>query len=285
MSEDAATSTPSKELRFDVLFEADHAFPQIELPRPLREIYGGLRLRTSGVLANFVSSLDGAVALPAVAKSSSLISGGHPADRFVVALLRAIADAVVIGAGTYRQHRGPWTAATAYPDAGSSFAELRARLGSAPAPTLVVVTRSGDLGEPRPYLDGSLIVSVASSLERLEPFRAAGANVVALDDGGSIDPARLVELLVQRGYTRILTEGGPDLMGDLLRANLVDELFLTLSPMVVGGGDPPPATLTGGAELPAPLPADHLLGARRADDYLFLRYALRVDEAGRPARP
>src|SRR5438105_15662568 len=130
---------------FDVLFEAD-GLPRFDLPEALRSTYGEFGLPARCLVANFVSSLDGVVALPAVPKSSSAIGRGHPADRFVVALLRAAVDAVVVGAGTYRQHAGPWTAAKAHPDSAEAFAELRARLGLAPDPTLVIVTRSGNLG-------------------------------------------------------------------------------------------------------------------------------------------
>src|ERR671930_1733876 len=157
--------------RFEKLYE-DAELPHLDLPDALESIYGSFGIAERTVFANFVSSLDGAVALPNVDKSSSVISGGHPADRFLVALLRAVADAVVIGAGTYRQHSGPWTADKAYPDAGESWAELRKRLDAPPEPTFVVVTRSGSLGPPRTYLRGSLIVTT-ESVHRLDPYREA----------------------------------------------------------------------------------------------------------------
>src|SRR5213078_165908 len=97
---------------FDVLFDAPGPRP-FDLPEEIRRRYGEFGLGPDTVFANFVSSVDGAVALPGVEKSSQVIGGGSRADRFVVALLRAAADAVVVGAGTYRAHRGPWTAQTA----------------------------------------------------------------------------------------------------------------------------------------------------------------------------
>src|SRR2546430_11477852 len=143
---------------FEVLVDERAAAP-LELPETLARASGAFGIEEPSLFANFVSSLDGAVALPAIEKSSSVIGGGSVADRFMVALLRAAAHAVVVGAGTYRAHRGPWTAESAFPDLGDSFAELRLGLRIAPEPLFAVVTRSGDLGPPRPYLRGALVVA------------------------------------------------------------------------------------------------------------------------------
>jgi riboflavin biosynthesis pyrimidine reductase len=260
-----------------VLFDASTARP-FDLPDPLRAVYGEFGLPSPVVVANFVSSIDGTVALPGVPKSSPLISGGHRADRFVMALLRGTADAVVVGAGTYRAHRGPWTAAPLAPDLVLQFNELRAKLGQAPEPTFVIVTRSGDLGEPRPLLRDALLVGPASAAPRLEPYREAGAEIVAVDED-PVGGRALIELLAERGCERVLTEGGPELMGSWLQAGVVDELFLTVSPLVFGGGEPPLVTLAGSASLREhPILAQRLLSVRRSEDYLFLRYALRAPE-------
>jgi riboflavin biosynthesis pyrimidine reductase len=271
-----ATSEPgSVKAAFDVLFEAN-GLPRFDLPEALRSTYGDFGLPARCVVANFVASLDGVVALSAVPKSSSVIGGGHPSDRFVVALLRAAVDAVVIGAGTYRQHAGPWTAAKAYPDGADAFAALRTQLGLAAEPMLVIVTRSGNLGPPRPYLGGAMVVTNRQGAKRLAEQADAGAEVVALEEEGSLRTDAVIELLHGRGHGRILTEGGPDLMGELLRARVVDELFLTESPVLFGGGGvPPPATLAGSADLSSsPVRIERLLSVRRAGDYLFLRYSL-----------
>ena len=259
--------------RLDVLFDATDDRPSLDLPDDLRAAYGDLRLDEDCVYANFVSSIDGVVALRDVPKSSMVIGGGNDADRFVLSLLRATADAVVIGAETYRQHKGPWTADRAFPDAAWAFAELRERLGTAPEPRLVVVTTSGEIGPPRDYLRGALIVTTPEARPVLHPHVAAGADVapIATDDG--VDPRVLVEYLRDRNHRRILTEGGPGLMGNLLRARVVDELFLTSAPVVLGHG-PNTVTLAGGADLTAdPVRAGRLLSARRSGEYLFLRYS------------
>jgi hypothetical protein len=89
---------------FEVLFEAD--LPSYALPDELRAIYGRLGFADRVVYSNFVSSLDGVVTLGSGVSAGSVISGKNPADRFLMGLLRACADVVVIGAGTMRATPG-----------------------------------------------------------------------------------------------------------------------------------------------------------------------------------
>ena len=89
-------------------------------------MYGG-RLGFAGptVYTNFVASLDGSVALPEIPQSNKLISGGSEADRFVMGLLRALADVVVVGSGTLRgSPSGTWSPSRPHPDSASLYAEL-----------------------------------------------------------------------------------------------------------------------------------------------------------------
>jgi riboflavin biosynthesis pyrimidine reductase len=257
----------------------DAGSDRFDLPAAIGEIYGGFGLPAPVVYANFVASLDGIVAVPDVPRSSALISGGAPADRFVMALLRACADAVVIGAGTLRSHDGPWTAANAYPDAADAFAELRRRLGLAPEPILVVVTGSGELEEQTDKLRRAIIVTTEESEEQATRLVGAETEIVAAGRDGRVDVREVVSLLSDRGHARILTEGGPTLMGRMLEAGVVDELFLTMSPVLAGGGEEPRPTLAAGVDL---LPAGvqgRLLGIRGHGSYLFLRYALPRDRS------
>jgi hypothetical protein len=112
---------PSPE--FQTLFESP-GLPRFELPATLERIYGGFGLARPVVYADFVSSIDGIVALPGVPRSSALISGGDAADRFVVGLLRAGANAVVVGAlgpsAPMMVHGPPRTPTRRLPRAGSS---------------------------------------------------------------------------------------------------------------------------------------------------------------------
>jgi riboflavin biosynthesis pyrimidine reductase len=247
-----------------------------DLPASLAASYGsGLGLRERAVYANFVSSIDGIVAIGELGPSSSVISGRDPGDRFVMALLRAAADVVLVGAGTFREHGGPWTAATSFPDGAEAFAELRRREGRAAEPPLAIVTASGTV-EPKGggSLEGTIVFTTEKGAAAL---RGTEADVIALEGDDDLDGARIVERLHERGFRRILTEGGPRLMAELVDARVVHELFLTVSPVLAGEGDRPgerPA-LTPGLEL---LPHDGrdavLRSVRRRGSYLFLRYGL-----------
>jgi riboflavin biosynthesis pyrimidine reductase len=259
---------------FQTLFEAPD-LSRLEVPPAIEQAYGAFGLASPVVYANFVASVDGIVAIPGVSRASTLISGGNLADRFLVALLRAAADAIVIGAGTFRAHEGPWTAEQAYPDAAEHFAELREREGMRPHPTLVVVTASGNVGKTPSKLDGTIVVTTSEGAGKIED-PASVADVVPLSATGSIDVRELVHLLSGRGYSRILMEGGPTLMGESLRAGIVNELFLTVSPVIAGGGEVRPRlTLAAGVDLlPATVLSGRLLSVHRSNQYLFLRYSL-----------
>jgi riboflavin biosynthesis pyrimidine reductase len=260
---------------FQTLFEAP-GLPRFDLPEAVERAYGAFGLAPRVVYSNFVSSIDGIVAIPDVKRSSALISGGDPADRFVVALLRAAADVVVIGAGTFRAHEGPWTSENAYPEAAQRFTEFRRTQGMGDAPGLVVVTASGDVAGSRSKLDDVIVITTADGASRLGEERAAAAEVVELGAARSIDLQEAVGWLFERGHGRILIEGGPKLMGEALKARIVDELFLTISPRIVGGGEEQPRpTLASGVELlPDAVQSGQLLSLHRKDAYLFLRYSL-----------
>jgi riboflavin biosynthesis pyrimidine reductase len=264
---------------FQRLFEVPR-LPRFDLPEALEATYGGFGLPAPVVYANFVTSLDGVAAVPEVPRSSALISGGNPADRFVVALLRACADVIVIGAGTLRAHAGPWTAEKAYPSEMAAFAELRRRLGMSGEPPLVVVTGSGRLDGESSKLRGAIVATTARAAERARESAGRAAEVVAIDP---LDVREIVTMLSGRGHERILTEGGPKLMGQLLEAALVDELFLTVSPIVTGGGERQRPTLAASVDLlPAGPSSARLLSVHRHGSYLFLRYGLLREEARGP---
>jgi riboflavin biosynthesis pyrimidine reductase len=267
---------------FEPLF-ASPGLPRFDLPEVVARAHGDFGLSARIVYGNFVSSLDGIVAIPGVPRSSATISRGNPADRFVVALLRASADALVIGAGTFRAHEGPWTPDNAYPEAPEGLRELRRRLGVGDQPTLVVVTVSGDLGGSRSKLDDAVVLTTSEGAARLTEDVASGAEIVELGATGPIDMRKAIAWLSEHGYRRILTEGGPKLMGEALKARVVDELFLTVSPVIAGGGEGQPrSTLATGVDLLSDEPLlGRLLSLHRNDAYLFLRYALAKGEPSR----
>src|SRR5205807_1780211 len=148
---------------FEVLSESG-GLPAYDLPAALATIYGGtLGFTAPRLYANFVSSVDGVVSLGHEHPSSGgAISGGSLADRFVMGLLRACADAVLIGAGTLRGSPGHvWTPGHVYPPGADHFTELRHHhLGRSLDPVLCVVTASGDLDATHPGLRaGSVILT------------------------------------------------------------------------------------------------------------------------------
>jgi riboflavin biosynthesis pyrimidine reductase len=261
------------------LFERE-GLPAFGLPAALAAIYGGdFGVPRPVLYANFVSSIDGVVALATDAESGKLISGGNEADRFVMGLLRAVADAVLVGAGTFRKvTRALWHADSIYPPAGELFADLRRKLGLRPHPLLVVVTASGEIDRRHPALEDALIITTPTGEERLRGALPAGARIVVAE-AQHIRGRALLDRLRAEGLQAILTEGGPSLAGELFREGLVDELFLTVSPRLFGreAGDGR-KSLVDGADLTTAVAGQltgtslALAGLRRHESYLFLRY-------------
>jgi len=260
---------------FEVLFETE--LPAYQLPEELGRLYGRLGFADRVVYSNFVSSLDGVVALGTSFSAGSVISGKFEGDRFLMALLRACADAVVIGASTMRATPGHlWTPAHVYPDLASSFSALRETLGRAPQPRLVVLTAAGDLDVNHPALQkGATILTTHQGAERMGGRQPATCDVVILGRGKRFKVKRAFDELHERGFQVILTEGGPHLVGQLIAGQVLDEAFLTLSPVVAGRGNARRLGMVEGAELLPSMPVwSRLLSVRRQSDFLFLRYAL-----------
>jgi len=261
----------------EALFEVP-GLQGFDLPDELAAMSGGtVGFPAPRLYANFVGSVDGVVALPALLESS-LIAAGSEHDRFVMGLLRACADAVLIGAGTL--HGSPqtrWTAEHAYPPAAPLYAELRRQRGRPPQPTLAVLSGSGRINPQHPGLgERSIVLTSEQGAAQLGRRLPDSAAIVPIGNQSPLDPALAVETLRAGGHELILCEGGPLLFGELVDAGLVDELFLTISPVLAGhGGASGRLSLLEGAELlPGRTPAATLLTLRRADSHLFLRYQL-----------
>lgn len=177
---------------------------------------------------NMISTLDGAAA------GADGLSGSinNAADKLVFDLLRTLADLVLVGAGTIR--------AEGYSRVQVSPKEQRRRRGAGRSanPATGVVSRTGELPERvlAAQAETELHVLVPTDCARLSALRERlGPDRVHPWGVGSVDlPAALASLRT-RGFAHILSEGGPSLLGDLLRADLVDELDLTWSPSCVGG--------------------------------------------------
>jgi riboflavin biosynthesis pyrimidine reductase len=262
----------------ELLFETD-GLPTTTLPPELRRLHtGDLGLPEPCTYANFVASLDGVVAIPTMERSNELIAGDSDADRFLMGLLRAFADAVLIGAGVLRASpRGTWRPAAIYPPAAAGYAELREHLGLDPDPEIAVLTGHGSVDPEHPlFASGALILTSEAGAERLAGRLPTATTVVELGPSPTIAPRLVVEALRERGHRRILCEAGPHTFGGLLAENAVDELFLTTSPLLVGEAGPGSRfRLVEDADLvPAEL-RPRLSSVRRHGSHLFHRYALR----------
>ena len=263
----------------EALFEAPR-LPSTPLPARLRELYGGeLGFGPGTLYANFVSSLDGVVAIEPLPDSSSIISAGSEADRLVMGLLRAFADAVIVGAGTLRagpEHR--WTAPYIFPDQADAFGELRAALGKRPDPELVVLTSGGGVNVRHPALEeGALVLTTSSGADRLRGSVPAATTVQALTDGPAVEPRSVLDAVRAAGHDLLLCEGGPTVLGEFLHAGLGDELFLTVSPVIAGrdGVTSRPGFVSGMEFAPDGLARADLSSVRRSGSHLFLRFGLR----------
>ena len=261
---------------FELLHESDG--PRYEIPDELSRIYGPLGFGTKALYANFVTSLDGVATLGSTPSAGSVLSGRYPADRFVMGLLRACADAVLLGAGTLRATPNHlWTAGHVCPDYAPSFVALRKLLGRRPDPRLVVVTASGNLDvDHRAIVAGATVVTTARGAHALRSRLPASCDLVVVGDGDDVDLTQVMRQMRERGHDVVLTEGGPHLVGELVDRNLLEEVFLTISPVLAGRDVEPRLGMIAGTEL---LPGrgvwTRLAGARRHGDYLFLRYGLR----------
>ena len=172
--------------------------------------------------AGFVVTTDGGVAWDGGSRDLQT-----PADAAAFSALRAVADAVVVGAGTARtEGYGP----VRYRAAGQAWRAARAL---APAP-LVLVSRSADLDPGSRALSGDVrpIVLTCAAARPSPALREVADVVVTGDD--TVDLGTAVAALRDRGLTRLLCEGGPSLLTAMLLAGLVDELCLTLTPLLVG---------------------------------------------------
>ncbi len=259
---------------FEVLFEAD--VPSYALPEKLGRLYGPLGFVDRVVYSNFVSSVDGVVTLGSGVSAGSVISGKNPADRFLMGLLRACADAVVIGVGTLRATPGHlWTPAHVFPDFATEFAALRSKLGRSPEPRLVILSNRGELDFDHPALKGALILTTKDGAERCSGRVPHTCEVISLGKGKSVNIKRAFAELTRLGYQVVLSEGGPHVIGELIKAELLDEMFLTLSPVLAGRNKERRLGMVEGAELLPKVPVwSRLLSARRQADFLFLRYGL-----------
>jgi riboflavin-specific deaminase-like protein len=210
------------------------------------------------VVVNMVSSLDGRAALDGQTRGLS-----NDTDRRLFHLLRSAGDAILVGAGTAREER--------YGEAVKDD-DLRARReahGLDPIQPTVIVSGRLMLPSDLPLLQakGAPVIVATAADHELEGIEAD----VAYERTGDDLRLLLARLRSEHGIRSLVCEGGPTLFSHLLAAGLVDELFLSLSPQLLGGGDEPP--ITTGRQLPIPASAD-LIWVCQADGELFTRWRI-----------
>jgi riboflavin biosynthesis pyrimidine reductase len=263
------------------------------LPAELERRYGGdLRFPDPPrdrpyVIGNFVSTLDGIISFNLPGKrGGGEISGHDDGDRFIMGLLRASADAVMIGSGTLHatDPAHVWTPEAVYREAKELYASYRKDvLGMAQPPMAVIVSGSGIVDLDRPmFRKGKTPVCILTTAEGAERLKKAGAaslpaTEVCVPDSaaGAIGPGAMLAALAGKHRVRLLLhEGGPTLYAEFLAAGLVDESFLTLAPQVAGSdAERPRPTMVWGTEfLPENAPWARILSVKQGGEHLYLRY-------------
>ncbi|MBX3319427.1 MAG: dihydrofolate reductase family protein [Nitrospira sp.] len=206
----------------------------------------GDSLRRPMVICNFVQTLDGIVSFKIPGKSGGAeISGHNQEDAFIMAVLRACADAVMIGEETFRNAPGHvWTAGAVFPALADEFRTLRKQVGKISLhPLNVIVSGRGhvDLNQSlfRQTEIKSLVLTTQQGAARLRQQYGATlpATVRVLPGNDVLAPADMMTLLrTEYGIQLLLHEGGPSLLAAFLEQRWIDELFLTVSPQIVGRG-------------------------------------------------
>jgi len=273
------------------LFETGQG-EELPLPRELSALYGPLRFPARRgrryVIGNFVTTLDGVASLsdPGL-PGGGPISGSNPHDRMVMGLLRAVADAVIVGAGTLRSvPRHLWTAEHIFPALAESYRRLRAALGKIAPPLNVIVTARGEIDPDLPVFRSgdvkTLVVTTPAGAREVRGRGFPGAVEIEEVNGAAGIGAREVLSAIGRVLPGelLLVEGGPRLMGDFFAEKCLDELFLTLAPQVAGrdGSAERPGFVAGKLFAPDRPLWGTLAGAKRGGSHLFLRYAFAVEE-------
>jgi riboflavin biosynthesis pyrimidine reductase len=235
-------------------------------PDSPENVFTGLELEQGAspdrpyVVCNFVSSSDG----KATAGGRTALLGGE-SDRVAFHLLRTQVDVVFAGTGTLRVERyGPLVRQP-------HLVEIRQAEGRAAQPLAAIVSRSGDVPFEIPlFSDPGSRIALYAPKALAVPTCTAEVITHTLPPGGGDMAAVLRSLRQDHDVRSLLCEGGPTVFNAMLADGLVDELFLTLAPTIVGGGE---LGITAGPALAAPLPLQ-LVWALEHEGTLFLRYRL-----------
>ncbi len=270
----------------DTLYDAGQG-DDLPLPVELARLYGPLRFPTYPqrpyVIGNFVTTLDGVVSLQVAGHAGGGdISGFNSHDQLVMGLLRAAADAVIVGAGTLRASpQILWIAEQTYRPLADVYRTFRVALGKPQPPLNVIVTARGEIDLDLPGFQSGLvpvlIVTTAEGARRIRTQHPSSAiQIEAIETDGSLSVRSILEVVGRvRPCEVILTEGGPRLMGDFLAEKQLDELFLTLAPQIAGRDDTTerPGLVAGKTFAPQQAVWGTLKSIKQGGSHLFLRYS------------
>jgi riboflavin biosynthesis pyrimidine reductase len=260
----------------------------LPLPQTLSRLYGAFRLPVprSGLLvfSNFVSTLDGVVSLQVKGHSGGgEISGFSGQDRMVMGLLRAAADAVIVGSGTLAADpKHLWTPQAICPELGDDYRRLADAMAKPRAALNVIVSAAGSVNLRLPvFASGkvaAMIITTMRGAKQLCRQRVPDAvDIHAIRRrAGEISAAEILRT-VGRAITgkRVLVEGGPRLLATFYKERLIDEQFLSLAPQLAGReiGDARMSLVMGKSFAPRDPLWGRLTDARRGSRLLFLRYS------------
>jgi 5-amino-6-(5-phosphoribosylamino)uracil reductase len=213
------------------------------------------RLESPWIRVNFITSLDGAATVDG--RSGSL---GGAADRTVFAILRDLADVIVVGAGTARAENYGGARTDTHRRIRLHHHGLGGAADGTPPP-IAVVTASAALDPASRLLTDTarpplILTTAAAPAARKRALTEAGAEIVEAGDT-TVTATGIGAALAARGLLRVLCEGGPSLFGDLIAAGAADELCLTVSPQLVAGTAGRIAVSP--TALPTPMTLRHLL--------------------------
>ena len=260
----------------------------LPLPAKLSRLYGSFRLPTPRarlhVFSNFVSTLDGVVSLQVKGHSGGGdISGFNDQDRMVMGLLRATADAVIVGSGTLAadpEHL--WTPQAICPELGDDYRRLADAMAKPRAALNVIVSAGGTVNLRLPvFASGkvsAMIITTARGAKQLQRQRVPDAvQIQAIRRRSGEIPAADILRAVGRAISgkRVLIEGGPRLLGTFYKARLIDEQFLSLAPQLSGreSGDARMSLVMGKTFAPRDPLWGQLIDVRQGSRLLFLRYS------------
>ncbi|HVB72632.1 MAG TPA: dihydrofolate reductase family protein [Ktedonobacteraceae bacterium] len=260
---------------------------ELPLPPELATVYGQLQFPLQSdrpyVIANFVTSLDGVASLETPGRAGGGdISGNNKHDHIVMGILRAVSDAIIVGAGTQRKSpKHIWTAEHIYPSLAGAYQQLRRATGKTTPPLNVIATTEGNIDLSQPLFQSGkvpvLIVTTTRGEQRVrEQAIPPSTKVVALTQSETLSAQSILNAVQQaRQCDLILTEGGPTLLGDFLIERRLDELFLTLAPQIAGRDTSidRPGLVAGQLFAPGYPLWGTLLSVKRETSHLFLRYA------------